>query len=192
MARFFKILIIMKRVIFLTSLLTLIGCTCLPQIPIQTIYADENCQAELPNYLPAVSVLDNCENATLTQEPLPGTILDAGNPYIKIIIKAKDISGNEDTESFDVVLMDTIPPEIIIDTSLLSYTKQQQSLLFTAWYNSVRNDMYSANLPDSIYSPGLDSWYKLPNLKEVFDSMEMVTVMHPGGWGLTKWREKND
>jgi len=113
----------MKRAIFLISLFTLISCTCLPQIPPQYLYADGDCQAELPNYLQAVSVLDNCGNATLTQEPLPGTILDASNPYIQVKIVATDISGNTDIERFDVLLMDTIPPEIIIiDSTLFNNT----------------------------------------------------------------------
>lgn len=106
----------MKKLIFLTCLLTFIGCTCLPQIPPQYLYADENCEAYLPNYLPAVSVLDNCEGAFLTQEPLPGTLLDAANPYVQVKITATDISGNTDIERFDVLLFDTIPPQIIWDS----------------------------------------------------------------------------
>lgn len=109
----------MKR-LFFPLMLLLVSCTCLPQIPPQYLYADENCEATLPNYLPAVDVLDNCGNATLTQEPLPGTILNADNPYVQVKITATDISGNTDVERFDVMLMDTIPPEIIIDTALLN------------------------------------------------------------------------
>ena len=109
----------MKKFIF-PLMLILVSCTCLPQIPPQYLYADENCEAFLPNYLPAVSVLDNCEGAVLTQEPLSGTVLDAANPYVQVKITATDISGNTDIERFDVLLVDTIPPEIIIDTALLN------------------------------------------------------------------------
>jgi len=76
---------------------------------------DNNCEAFLPNYLEAVSVLDNCGGAVLTQEPLPGTILDANNPYYRVTITATDLSGNTDQEKFDVFLWDTIPPQIIWD-----------------------------------------------------------------------------
>ena len=105
----------MKRLIFLTCLLTLIGCNCLPQIPPQYLPVDNNCEAFLPNYLEAVSVLDNCGGAVLTQEPLSGTILDANNPYYRVTITATDLSGNTDQEKFDVFLWDTIPPQIIWD-----------------------------------------------------------------------------
>lgn len=122
----------MKRLIFLTCVLTLIGCTCLPQIPSQYLYADKNCEAFLPNYLPAVSVLDNCEGAVLTQEPLSGTILDAANPYVQVKITATDLSGNMDIERFDVFLWDTIAPQIIwnsIPGDTIAYRRNDIDLL---------------------------------------------------------------
>lgn len=105
----------MKRIIFLISLLTLIGCKCLlPQIPPQYLQANNSCEAYLPNYLQYISVLDNCDNAILTQEPLPGTILSVANPYYKVKITATNIAGS-DIEQFDVFLVDVIP-EIIWDS----------------------------------------------------------------------------
>lgn len=105
----------MRKILLFITLAGLFSCTCLPQIPPQYLLADENCEAYLPNYLQAVSVLDNCEGATLTQEPLSGTVLDAENPYVRITITATDLSGNTDTEKFDVFLWDTIAPQIIWD-----------------------------------------------------------------------------
>ena len=115
----------------------LVSCNCLPQIPIQTIYADENCEAILPNYLPDITVLDNCEGVILTQIPLPGYILNAANPYTEVIITAKDISGNLDVERFDVVLIDTIPPEIIMDSSMFITDIESTSQIMTAYHNSL-------------------------------------------------------
>jgi len=104
----------MKK-LFIPLLFLLVSCNCLPQIPPQYLPADNNCEAFLPNYLEAVSVLDNCGGAVLTQEPLSGTILDANNPYYRVTITATDLSGNTDQEKFDVFLWDTIPPQIIWD-----------------------------------------------------------------------------
>lgn len=126
----------MKKLLLFITIITLISCTCLPQIPPQYLYADENCQAELPNYLEAVSVLDNCGNATLTQEPLPGTILSANNPYFRITITATDLSGNTDVEKFDVFLWDTIPPVIIWDSipgDTLVYRRNDIDLLIDSY-----------------------------------------------------------
>ena len=119
----------MKKTILLIGFFILIGCTCLPQIPTQTVYADENCEAVLPNYLQYFDIKDNCRGAVLTQDPLPGFKLTADNPYKQVTILATDISGNTDKETFDVILLDTIPPEIIIDTALLN-----------SWVPPVAND----------------------------------------------------
>jgi len=104
----------MKK-LFIPLLFLLVSCNCLPQIPPQYLPANDDCEAFLPNYLEAVSVLDNCGGAVLTQEPLSGTILDANNPYCRVTITATDLSGNTDQEKFDVFLWDTIPPQIIWD-----------------------------------------------------------------------------
>lgn len=106
----------MKKLTFLLCLFALVSCTCLPQIPPQYIQADQNCEGVLPNYLEFVTVEDNCQGAIPTQDPLPGTILDAANPWLTVTIEAKDMSGNLDRRRFDVMLTDNIPPELIIDS----------------------------------------------------------------------------
>jgi len=106
----------MKK-LFIPLLFLLVSCKCLlPQIPPQYLPADNNCEAFLPNYLEFVSVWDNCGNAAKTQEPIPGTILDANNPYYKVTITATDIFGNIDQSKIDVYLWDNIPPQIIWDS----------------------------------------------------------------------------
>ena len=152
----------MKKLTFFLLIVTLVSCRCLPQIPIQIIYAGENCEALLPNYLQWISVRDNCEDYTLTQFPLPGTILSATNPYQEVVITAKDISGNIDIEKFDVILMDTVPPEIIIDSIGFAYTDAQRKALLDAYqvslYEFVPDSVLSTHNLAVISSPDLQHW----------------------------------
>lgn len=106
----------MKKVIVFLIVAGFYACNCLPQIPTQYLPADQNCEAVLPNYLIYVSVFDNCEVGTLTQDPLPGTVLNESNPFVTVTITAQDLGGRMDTEQFTAVLDDGIPPEIIWDS----------------------------------------------------------------------------
>lgn len=184
----------MKKLFSFSVLVLLVSCTCIPQIPPQTIYADQKCEGTLPNYLEFFNVRDNCPGATLTQDPLPGVILDASNPWIIVTIEAKDISGNTDRERFDVVLLDTIPPELIIDSALLSYTWEHRSSLLRAYHTSLGHDMYKASQgPDSIWTHSMlrDTSYWEPNpwlnADSIFDNHSMLMLTSPGfngaSWG---------
>jgi len=145
-------------------MVTLISCNCLPQIPIQTLYADENCQATLPNYLIYFDVFDNCGGAIPTQNPPAGYILDAGSPYVEVTIEAVDISGNINTRRFDVVLLDTMPPEIRVDSSFFTLTWQQNKAILMTYQHNIENHMrrYYRQYWDSIkYDHNLVTWQSL-------------------------------
>jgi hypothetical protein len=137
----------------------------LSQLPIQTIYVGESCEAALPDYREAVIARDNCGITSLLQSPLPGTMLDANNPYVSVTIVATDISNNKSSVNIDVVIVDTTPPIMEVDTSLLSYTWEKRFGLLTAFQSSIR-----AYIPDSIW----DSHYLA-----MFSSAE---GRHAGGW----------
>jgi len=112
----------MKKLLFL-SLLALIasGCSCiLSQIPPQYIYADANCSGVLPNYIPQVTVSDNCGNVTVIQIPAAGFVLNATNQSTNVIIRAKDAFNNTSEVNFTVTLLDTVPPTIIPSGDLLT------------------------------------------------------------------------
>ena len=185
----------MKKLLGFLIVAAVVGCKCIyPQPPTQYLNADENCQAVLPNYLDYVSVRENCANYTLTQIPPAGTILNAINPWVTVVITVTDISGLKDVDEFNVILNDKIPPEIIWDSipgDTIAYVYDANAL-FVAWRNAIRDSMYedAENMPDSIYSPGLDSWYPAPDLKQIFDSLTMITTVHPKGHGITRWISK--
>lgn len=109
----------MKKILFLFSIVFLSSCTCIiSQMPAQYIYVGENCEAILPNYLTKVTATDNCVLAHLIQIPEAGTILTAAMPVTDVQIRATDNTGNHTSINFNVILIDTIPPVITVDTTL--------------------------------------------------------------------------
>jgi len=155
----------MKKVIGFLIVAVLVGCKCIGQLPIQTLYVGESCEAVLPDYRNVVTVRDNCVITSLIQAPIPSTILDAGNPFVNVVIVATDISNNKSSINFDVVIVDTTPPIMEVDTSLLSYTWEDRFGLLTAFQSSVR-----PYISDSIW----DSHYLA-----MFSNAE---GRHAGGW----------
>ena len=109
----------MKKILFLVSTVLLSSCTCmLSQIPAQYIYVGENCEAVLPDYLTKVIATDNCSLASLIQIPEAGTILTASQTVTDVEIRATDRQGNHTSVNFNVILIDTVPPIITVDTTL--------------------------------------------------------------------------
>ena len=72
----------------------MMACKCIGQLPIQVLPVDENCSAILPDYREQITVRDNCVVTSIIQSPLPGTIMDADNPYVLVTIVATDVSNN--------------------------------------------------------------------------------------------------
>ena len=102
-----------KLFLFAIVLILASSCTCLiAQIPPQYVMVDQNCQAVLPNYVPQVTVSDNCEVASVVQTPAPGYVLDAANKSVEVKIKATDSFGNFTEVSFMVTAKDDKPPVI--------------------------------------------------------------------------------
>lgn len=104
----------MKKLLLFFALGTLLSCSCLPQIPPQYLPANRSCEAYLPNYLVFISVINNCGDASLSQDPIPGTILSAALPEVEVTLTATNSFGNTDIERFDVYLV--AYPEIIWDS----------------------------------------------------------------------------
>jgi len=107
----------MKKFIFIFMSFILFGCSCLSQMPNQYIFIDETCSAILPDYLSKITVTDNCAIGSITQSPVAGTPLVTLSTMIDIT--ATDNSGNATTIVFEVRLLDTIPPVIIVDSTML-------------------------------------------------------------------------
>lgn len=112
----------MKKFLGLIMVLLLASsCTCLiAQIPPQYVLVGSNCQATLPDYVPQVTVTDNCQIASVVQTPAPGYILDAVNQSVEVTIRATDVFGNWSEVKFMVTAKDEQPPVITPTGSLIA------------------------------------------------------------------------
>jgi hypothetical protein len=128
----------MKKLIIFLIIAGLFSCKCIGQLPLQTIYAGQSCEASLPDYTKVVAVSDNCRVESFIQIPSPGTLLTADNPQVEVLLRAKDNSGNNSESRFTVVLLDTIPPAFHFPDSMLSYTPQQINGMYLAFETSVK------------------------------------------------------
>ena len=75
----------------------------------QTLHADANCEATLPDYSAQVTASDNCPGVGLSQSPPAGTTINATTT---VTFTATDASGNTATCSFEVSIVDVTPPSI--------------------------------------------------------------------------------
>lgn len=134
-----------KSLILFSVLFCLSGCRCLlSQIPAQFVYAEEGCQASLPNYVPLVHAFDNCILNSVVQTPVPGTILNSLQMVTRVEIKATDGSGNSSTIHFDVILADTIPP-VFDDSLLVSADYDKMDALYTQADRIVKEKVLNAD-----------------------------------------------
>ncbi|MFK7933655.1 MAG: HYR domain-containing protein [Saprospiraceae bacterium] len=81
----------------------------------QTINVDDACPVPLPDYRSATMITDNCvdlADLTVTQSPLPGTILSGDGTTQTVTITAADGNGNSRSCEFFVVLKDIAEPSI--------------------------------------------------------------------------------
>jgi len=120
----------MKKFLQFLAFGILYGCTCLGQLPTQYVYVDENCNAVLPDYSQLVMVQDNCNNPSLYQAPEPGTII---TETTNVEMKAVDVYGNHSEMYFDVVLLDTIPPTMMLNPDW-AYTDKEVSDMYRTFY----------------------------------------------------------
>jgi len=112
----------MKKLFVLLAVLLLgSSCTCLlSQIPPQYVMVGANCEAPLPNFVPMVTVTDNCSIKSVVQTPVPGTILSVTNPTVTVVIRATDAFNNFSEVSFTVTAKDSQPPVITPTGDLLA------------------------------------------------------------------------
>jgi hypothetical protein len=83
--------------------------TCAPSI---TVGKGPLCTNELLNYSSLVVATDACGIDTVTQFPLPGTIIAALVPVVPITLTVKDHNGNITTCTFNITYVDTTAPVI--------------------------------------------------------------------------------
>jgi hypothetical protein len=142
----------MKKIIILLSLVILISCNCISQLPNQFIYTGQSCTVLLPDYTKVVTVSDNCELISFIQTPLPGTILNRYNLQVNVILTAIDNSGNESESKFNVILLDTLSPVFHYPDSMLVYSISTMSSIYLTFEKWIRENML-----DFVYYSNWDS-----------------------------------
>jgi len=150
----------MKKVILLLMFVGLVGCDCVPQIPTQFYFANDSCNFYLPDYSQAVEVRDNCcvDSMGFYQTPHSGTLLMPGYD-ITVTLRGKDCSGNTISMSFDVVVIDTVPPTFFYDSTQFLPTGmyQNEDRIFKLYVT-----LDSTNLDDN-GNPDYLTYYRDPN-----------------------------
>jgi hypothetical protein len=138
----------MKRITLLICTIMLAGC-CMSQLPTQYAYVDETCSAILPDFTEMVIVGDNCSVVNVTQVPMPGIVIQA-TTTVRIV--ATDQTGNLKAVDFDVVIMDTIAPTIMLNPEWLGYTDQEVTDMYKVYYGWVQGmgDIWNATKPGTI------------------------------------------
>lgn len=118
----------MKKLIGFLILAVFVGCTCIGQLQTQYLYADDACMAQLPDYLQIVSVSDNCSEVSLTQSPPANAYISV---HTEVTITATDQAGNINSSSFQVMLLDTIPPVLWFTDTIAYNVNQIKDVYFT-------------------------------------------------------------
>jgi hypothetical protein len=78
--------------------------------PDQTLSADANCQAALPNLGALVVASDNCAGLTVSQSPAPGTLVGLGTTDVTITVT--DSSSNASNCTATITVVDSTNPSI--------------------------------------------------------------------------------
>lgn len=87
-----------------------------------------DCSATLPNFIGMSSSSDNCGFTTITQNPLPGTIVsNSGNLTVTLV--STDGSGNSSECSFTVTKIDGTSPGIICSPHSITFNGEDNILL---------------------------------------------------------------
>ena len=179
----------MKKLVFILSFVWLVTGCCLSQLPTQYVYADENCQAVLDDYLPMVVVSDNCSVVDLRQEPAQGVQI---NGTTDVFIRAIDEAGNETVMSFDVIVLDTISPVMELNPAWTGYTNQEIATMYKNFYAWIQekgdeyNEVYAGT--DQVAEfPDTTIYYKADTMKYFFNTIPIMDYRIDEGY----WAKEN-
>lgn len=95
----------------------------------QILYFDQNCMAVLPDYRTKINVTGGCGGITVSQMPVPGTIITQNT---SVTIKALSTNLKFDEDVFNVALVDTITPKISVLITSVDELMQKSRTLYDA------------------------------------------------------------
>jgi len=78
----------------------------------QSVNADANCQAVVPDFTAGVSATDACSAVTVSQSPSAGTTVTGAGAHT-IVLTATDAASNSSTCNATLTVVDVTPPNIV-------------------------------------------------------------------------------
>jgi gliding motility-associated-like protein len=84
-------------------------------------YVDASCDFSIPDYTGEAVANDNCGTITVTQSPIPGTLITGHGTVQIITLTADDGNANTANCTFSVTLSDTISPTISCPADKIEY-----------------------------------------------------------------------
>ncbi len=144
-------------VVFITAIM--LSSCCISQIPTQYYFANDSCTFYLPDYSQAIEVRDNCCVKGFVQTPHSGTLLMSGHD-VTVSIVGIDCSDNVISMTFDVVVVDTVPPTFWYDSTqfLPMGHYQNEERIFKLYIT-----LDSTNMDDNNGNPEYLTYYRDPN-----------------------------
>jgi hypothetical protein len=105
-----------------------------------------NCQVTMPDYTGYVTATDNCAVTSLTQlaPNNPGSTVIGYGGDRKIVFKAVDAAGNEDTISFYVNLIDNTPPTALAQDVIVYLDENGEASVSALQVNNGSTDKCTA------------------------------------------------
>jgi len=118
-------------IIILLSFLTLFSYS--QEISDKVLYTDENGYALIPDYISQFNISDNCGIDYNIQSPSIGFIIQPNTPAINMMIKSYDLSNNNTTIDFNVIIIDTF--NTFIDSVIIGNQTWMVNELSTTTFN---------------------------------------------------------
>ena len=185
----------MKKLFIALLFMSLITSCCLSQLPTQYAYVDETCSAILPDFTEMVIIGDNCSVVNITQVPMPGIVIQA-TTTVRLV--ATDETGNLKAMDFEVVIMDTIAPTMMLNPDWIGYSDQEVGDMYKVYYGWVQEhgDEYNEKLAGTIDTiPYLDTFmvHQYDTMKYFFGTIPIFEYRADEGYwtdhdlDLTAW-----
>jgi hypothetical protein len=152
-------------------LLAIMNSCCIAQIPTQYYLATDSCEFYLPDYTKVIEVRDNCcvDTASFYQVPNSGVLLTPGDE-VQVTIYAKDCYGNKASMSFDVVIVDKIPPTFHYDSTLFTPLGHYQNENRTWHFWTDADPNIEKTDPPLYYSHGKTARDRTTGIGEIHDA----------------------
>ncbi|MDT0608488.1 immunoglobulin-like domain-containing protein, partial [Croceitalea rosinachiae] len=150
----------------------------------QTISLDEFCSTTIPDFTGLATVSDNQDlNPSLTQSPLPGTVVN-GADVIVIILTATDAANNTNTCSFNLAVEDMTAPILVCGGNFSGDSPSGLPLVFEIVPPSVTDNCDA--------TPSLSGLLTFPDETTLVLNDQTASFDFPPGTSTVLWTSLDD